>query len=217
MKKLWIATELFFPEETSTAYILTKIANKLSDNYEVIVLCGDPNYQISDSNNREFVLNANINVQRLISGKGNQEDLKSRGLRSIILSFKIFFKLIKNAKKTDKVFIVTNPVSLIVLVVFAKIIKGFTLKILVHDVFPENTIAAGVIKSKKSYIYKTLKFIFDWAYGGADQLIVLGRDMKEIIQEKVSNFKTSSQITIIENWGDTLNIYPKKKEDFSSN
>lgn len=214
MKKLWIATELFFPEETSTAYILTKIANKLSDNYEVTVFCGEPNYQISESSNIDFFLDPKVNVDRLSSGKGDQADLKSRGLRSVKLSVKIFFKLIKNAKKSDKVFIVTNPVSLIVLVAFAKMMKGFELKILVHDVFPENTIPAGIIKSKNSYIYKTLKFIFDWAYGCADHLIVLGRDMKEIILEKVSHFKTNSEITIIENWGDIVNIYPKKKEDF---
>ncbi len=214
MKKLWIATELFFPEETSTAYILTKIANKLSDKYEVTVFCGEPNYQISESTNSEFFLNSKVNVQRLSSGKGNQADLKSRGLRSIKLSLKIFLKLIKNAKKSDRVFIVTNPVSLIVVVAFAKILKGFELKILVHDVFPENTIPAGIIKSKNSLLYKILKFIFDWAYGCADQLIVLGRDMKEIIKEKVGHFKTNSQITIIENWGDTINIYPKNKKDF---
>ena len=214
MKKLWIATELFFPEETSTAYILTKIANKLSDNYEVTVFCGEPNYQISDISNIEFFLDSKVNVHRLSSEKGNQADLKSRGLRSIKLSLKIFFKLVKHAKKSDKVFIVTNPVSLIVLVAFAKIIKGFELKILVHDVFPENTIPAGIIKSKNSYFYKTLKLIFDWAYGCADQLIVLGRDMKEIIQEKVSRFKTNAQIEIIENWGDIVKIYPKTKEDF---
>ena len=214
MKKLWIATELFFPEETSTAYILTKIANKLSDHYEVTVFCGEPNYQISDVSNVEFFLDSKVNVQRLSSEKGNQADLKSRGLRSIKLSLKIFFKLVKHAKKSDKVFIVTNPVSLIVLVAFAKIIKGFELKILVHDVFPENTIPAGIIKSKNSYLYKTLKLIFDWAYGCADQLIVLGRDMKEIIQEKVSRFKTNAQIEIIENWGDIVKVYPKTKEDF---
>lgn len=214
MKKLWIATELFFPEETSTAYILTKIANKLSDHYEVTVFCGEPNYQISDISNIEFFLDSKVNVHRLSSEKGNQADLKSRGLRSIKLSLKIFFKLVKHAKKYDKVFIVTNPVSLIVLVAFAKIIKGFELKILVHDVFPENTIPAGIIKSKNSYFYKTLKLIFDWAYGCADQLIVLGRDMKEIIQEKVSRFKTNAQIEIIENWGDIVKIYPKTKEDF---
>ena len=214
MKKLWIATELFYPEETSTAYILTKIANKLSDHYEVTVFCGEPNYQISDSGNAEYFLNPKVDVQRLSAGKGTQADLKSRGFRSITLSVKIFFKLIKNAKKFDKVFIVTNPVSLIVLVAIAKLMKGFQLKILVHDVFPENTIPAGIVKNKNSYLYKVLKCVFDWAYGCADQLIVLGRDMKEIIQKKVSHFKTNSQIIIIENWADVEGVYPRMKKDF---
>lgn len=43
MKKLWIFTELYYPEETSTAFILTKIANKLATKYDVVnVVCLSP-------------------------------------------------------------------------------------------------------------------------------------------------------------------------------
>ncbi|HEY0659489.1 MAG TPA: hypothetical protein VGD05_13490, partial [Pyrinomonadaceae bacterium] len=43
-KTLWVVTELYYPEETSTGYYLTRIAEGLTDDYEVKVLCGQPNY-----------------------------------------------------------------------------------------------------------------------------------------------------------------------------
>jgi glycosyltransferase involved in cell wall biosynthesis len=42
----------------------------------------------------------------------------------------------------------------------------------------------------------------------ADKLIVLGRDMKEVVEQKVLKSKQRPDITIIENWGDVDNIIP---------
>ena len=43
-QKLWIVTELYYPEVTSTGYYLTQIAEGLAEDFEVGVLCGQPNY-----------------------------------------------------------------------------------------------------------------------------------------------------------------------------
>ena len=51
-KKIWIVTELFYPEETAVAYIFTRIANYLSSSYNVSVICGPEFY---DNNKKEFV------------------------------------------------------------------------------------------------------------------------------------------------------------------
>ncbi len=42
----------------------------------------------------------------------------------------------------------------------------------------------------------------------ADKLIVLGRDMKEVVGQKVLKSKQRPDIPIIENWGDVDNIIP---------
>lgn len=43
-KILWIVTELFPPDETSTAYILGEIANTMASKYQVKVICGPEIY-----------------------------------------------------------------------------------------------------------------------------------------------------------------------------
>nr|WP_315026714.1 glycosyltransferase family 4 protein [uncultured Chryseobacterium sp.] len=211
MKNLWIATELFYPEETSTSFILTKIANRLSNKYNVKVVCGDPVYD-KQKKSDNFTLHSNVFVHRIKGFGGNKNSLVSRSLRFIFLSLSIFFYLWKNVKKGEKVFIVTNPAPLIVLISILKKFKKIELIILVHDVFPENTIPAGIIKSEKSLPYKILRSIFDKAYSNADQLITLGRDMQKVIEGKIKRYNNRSKIEIIENWGDTESIYPLSKE-----
>src|SRR5438309_10779386 len=41
---LWVVTELYYPEDTSTGYYLTRIAEGLTDTFGIKVLCGQPNY-----------------------------------------------------------------------------------------------------------------------------------------------------------------------------
>ena len=40
IQRLWIVTELFPPDETSTSYILGEIANAMAKKYCVGVICG---------------------------------------------------------------------------------------------------------------------------------------------------------------------------------
>ena len=87
--------------------------------------------------------------------------------------------------------------------------KKFEYILLVYDVFPENLIAANLLK-RKSLIYKIVKKIFDWAYNQTDHLIVIGRDMHEIIEKKTKN---SIPISLITNWCDTDNIIVQSKND----
>jgi len=216
MENLWIATELFYPEETSTSFILTKIANKLSEKYDVKVVCGDPVYD-KQKDNKNFTLNPNVVIHRIKGFGGNKNSLLSRSFRFIFLSISIFFYLWKKVRQGEKVFIVTNPAPLILLISILKKFKKIELIILVHDVFPENTIPAGIIKSEKSFSYKILRNIFDKAYSNADKLICLGRDMKLVILNKIQKYNTGSKVEIIENWGDVESIYPISKQEAFNN
>lgn len=211
MQKLWIATELFYPEETSTSFILTKIANRLSEKYTVEVVCGNAVYDLHQKS-ESFTLDSKVRVHRIKGFSGDKNSLVSRSLRFVLLSWSLFFYLYRNVKKGEKVLMVTNPAPLLILVSLLKRWRKIHLVILVHDVFPENTIPAGILSSKESVIYRIFKRIFDKAYSGADELIVLGRDMKKVLAVKTKKFKRKPVIRIIENWSDAEHIYPIPKE-----
>lgn len=205
MKKIWIITEMFHPDETATSYILTKIAEKLSNDFDVNVICGPVD---ETSRLTKEPLTEKVNVLRCNSFDFNKNNILLRCLRFIGISLQLTFSALRRVNKNDKVLIVTNPAPMLLLFSFIKKIKGMELSILVHDVFPENTVAANIVKNDKSIFYKMLKWMFDKAYSSADKLIVLGRDMKNVMLEKVQSRKKAPEIQIIENWADVDSIYP---------
>ena len=84
-KKLWILSELFYPETTSTAYIMTDLAKKLSEKYEVHVLCGNPTYDTTDN----IVPLDNITVHRINDKKIDKNNRIKRLVRALTLSNKM--------------------------------------------------------------------------------------------------------------------------------
>lgn len=211
-KILWIVTELFPPDETSTAYILGEIANAFSEKYRVKIICGPKIYDKRkklDCNNK-YVLDPSIEVFRTASVGLDKNTIFGKVLNFLVISHRLITLAKKHIGKDDKVLMVTNPAPLVVLMSRLKKKRGFELNILVHDVFPENTIPAGL----KLPIYNLFKHAFDKAYGRADQLIALGRDMKAILQQKVARYNKEMKVSVIENWAEVKDI---RQEPFPEN
>lgn len=207
--KLWIVTELFYPDQASTSYILSKIADKMIEKYDVSVITNSDLYQKNKPiPHSYFSISNEIKILRVTSKQRDKNNLIQRTIKLVSLSFKLSKLLWNKVTYGEKVLIVTNPAPLMILIALIKKIKKIKLFILVHDVFPENTVPLGIIKSPHSLIYKSILFIFNKAYSSADYLIVLGRDMKKVIQGKIYQSNKKPKILIIENWGDVANITP---------
>lgn len=217
MKTLWIISELFPPEETSTAFILGEIANSMADKYDVRVICGPEIYdkrKKSDPNNN-FELNPKVKVAHVKGINTDKNTFGGKTIRFAVISRQLYRATKKNVLPGDKVLIVTNPAPVVALVSKLKRNKQFELNILVHDVFPENTAPAGI--KMPLFAYKLLKNVFDKAYSRADQLIVLGRDMKQVMANKIARFSHIPNITIIENWADLDIVSPVENLNQSGN
>ena len=206
--KLWIVSELFYPDQTSTSYILSKIADKMVNKYDVTVITDSALYQDNKTFSKSyFEISNDIKIIKIASKKRDKNNLLQRTTKVIFLSLKMSWFLWKRIFRGEKVLIVTNPAPLLILLSLIKKLKKINLTILVHDVFPENTIPAGIIKSPNSFFYKVISTVFNKAYSEADCLIVLGKDMKEVVKKKIKNHN-KTRIEIIENWADTQNITP---------
>ena len=198
----WIISELFYPDEVSTAQIMTDIALHKVIDKQVSVICGPIGYENSYLSQKK--LDKRFNIYRIGLPKLNKNKLFQRVLRLLLLTIKMSWVTLIKVKKNDSVFITTNPTFLIIGLSIIKRIKGFYLEILVHDVFPENLVPAGLIK-KESFKYKLLSKIYNSSYRKADRIIVLGKDMEHLIQQKIA--PKIIGIDIIPNWYDD-DIYP---------
>jgi len=202
-----VVSELFYPEEMSTAYIMTCIADYISEDNEVLVITGAESYTGKNRKSSLNKLNANrFSVKRVFIPKLSKDKLISRTLRLTILSVSLAITTMTHLKSEDILFSVTNPAPLVIFLAIVKKIKKASYIVLVHDVFPENAVASGVIRHD-SLIFKVVRSIFNWAYKIPDLIIAIGRDMAEIIESKI-DLDGKQKIEIIENWSDLSVVRP---------
>jgi len=204
---IFVVSELYYPEETSTGYIVTKIAEGLAENFPVQVITCPPDYSgLKAALNSE--IRNRVSIERVNAINLNKNRVASRLLRSVLLSFKLAIKTIKMVNKGDTVFVVTNPAPLLVLMCLVCRFTRSSLIILVHDVFPENLQAAQLLQ-RDSFLFRILARLFNSVYKASDHIIVIGRDMKKIMMRKIGS--DHPEITVITNWADTADIYPDER------
>ena len=208
---LWIVSELFYPDETSTAYIMGELANAFASKYKVKVICGPELYDKRKSldKNNAFVLDSSIEIFRTEGTPFDKNTSIGKALNLFLMTRRLIKLASSKIKQGDKVLMVTNPAPMILQMSKLKKKLGFELNILVHDVFPENTIPAGI----KLPGYGFIKGLFDKAFSRADQFIVLGRDMENVVRQKVSSYISSPRVSVVENWADIESIYPQLPPD----
>ena len=199
----WIVSELFFPDEVSTAHIITEIALKKIDNEQLSVICGPSGYE-KTYNSQIKELDSRIKVYRVRLPKLDKNKLFHRFIMQLILTIKMGWMILIKVKKGNKVLITTNPSFLLIVIYFLKKIIEFKLEILVHDVFPDNLLPIGLLK-KNTLKYEFLNKIYNLSYQCADRIIVLGEDMRRLMLEKIS--PNYIKIDIVPNWAED-NIRP---------
>ena len=205
MKRLWIITELFPPDETSTSFIMGEIANACTAEYEVHVICGPEVYDSRKKLDAEhpFHLDEAVQVIRA-QGIGIDKNTTVGKARAFVAMSRRLFRLAKkHLRDGDKVLLVTYPAPLVTLMAKLRKRRSFELNVLVHDVFPENTVPAGL--HIPGFIYGRVKSLFDKVYSRADRLIAIGRDMADVLRKKAGG---EVRIEIVENWSDVDTIQP---------
>ena len=205
MLTLFIITELFPPDETSTSYILGEIANAAINEYDVKVICGPEIYDTRKELDMEhpFFLNPAIKVLRVANHGTDKNTLIGKAFSFLAMSKRLYNLAKLNIKEGDKVLLVTNPAPLVLLIARLRSRLLFDLNLLVHDVFPENIIPAGL--HIPSWMYRLMKASFDKAYKRVDRFVTIGRDMAEVVKNKAGR---NSSVTVVENWADVEDITP---------
>lgn len=205
VKRIIVASEFILPEQNSTGYFWYKIIQKMAksaiaDNISVIAPI-DKQYPVN-------VIDNKVSLNLFDSPIYNKNSLISRVWGQIQQTY-LFYKKIKGNLHTDiKLVSGTNPLFLMVLISILKAFKSFKWYLLVHDVFPQNLVPAGIL-NKKSIVYKLLNMLFNRIYAQADHIIVIGRDMEIVLRQK--NYKKS--ITVIPNWVDFNEIELRDKNE----
>ncbi|MGH7555016.1 MAG: glycosyltransferase, partial [Longimicrobiales bacterium] len=175
--RLWVVSELYYPEQTSTGYFVTRIAEGLARDYEVHALCSQPTYSARGIVAASRERRNGVMVQRCRSTRLDKNIRPFRLLNLVTFTTAVFATALRRFRAGDMALVVTNP-PLIPYAMFAACrLKRARLVLLVHDVYPEVLVATGVAEAN-SRLVRWWHRASRKLYRGADRIVVLGRDMK---------------------------------------
>ncbi len=209
LKRIWLVSELYYPEETSTGYYITKIAEGLAHYFEVHVLCGQPAYFARGLRAPRRETHNGVEIERCLGTTLDKNVMLYRLLNLVTLSLSIFFRALFQFKRGDEVLVVTAPPTFPFITALACRLRGATYLLLIHDNYPEILIAVKNV-SPRALIVRVMNWMNKRLYRGATKIIVVGRDMKELLTEKLDGDDT--RIVTIPNWAELERVDPAPRE-----
>jgi colanic acid biosynthesis glycosyl transferase WcaI len=209
---VWVVSELYYPEESATGYLLTRIAEGLARQRQVRVLCGQPNYLSRGVRAPVREIRNGVDIRRCPSTTWNKDILLFRLSNLLTISLSIFWEGVRNFRQGDVVLVVTNPPSLPFITALACRFRGAKCLLLIHDVYPEALVAAGVV-GPDALLTRLIGRITSMLYRSVERVIVLGRDMRDVVLK--TKAVGDSHVVVIPNWADVDVIWPTPKKENS--
>ena len=210
--RLWVVSEVYYPELTSTGYYLTAIAEGLADSFDVKALCGQPNYSSRGVKAPKRELHNGVEIYRASGTRLNKNNVILKLVNMLTLSLSMLFHSVSKFRRGDRILVVTTPPTMPFLIAAASLLRGSPYTLLIHDAYPEVMAAVGTVK-RKSFFYKTIDYFNRWLYKHARKIIVVGRDMKKLISKKSSGLNIS--IDYIPNWAEIDDVKPRQRSENS--
>lgn len=208
--KVWVISEVYYPDEQGTAYFMTKLAEGLSHYFDVYVLCGYPTVTARGNAALKKEVFNGVKIERCQGTTFNKDSFALRVINILTNGLSVFFKALFKIKSGDIVLVVTGPHILHFLVKLSCFLKGVKCILRVDDVYPEALIATDVL-NQKSLVASLLFYMNQTLYRSMNHIVVLGRDMKELATNKLNGCGVN--VSIIPNWADIDQISPQSKKD----
>ncbi|MCK1395635.1 glycosyltransferase family 4 protein [Bradyrhizobium sp. 1] len=189
--KIVVASQHYPPDPSTTAAIMAEIACRVAGDHEVVVLSGSGALQASQTGAGKPRV---IAVKNRMAGKAA---LVRRGLSELLFAARIFFALIRELRRGDVVLTVTAPFMLPYAVAAAARLKGARSALIMHDLFPDVLVTAGMLKPG-SIVTRTMRFANGLMFRALNAVITIGRDAERPLLS-YSGMRRS-KIRFIPNW-----------------
>jgi glycosyltransferase involved in cell wall biosynthesis len=209
-QRIWVVSELYSPELTSTGYFITGIAEGLADAYEVSVLCGQPSYWARGVRAPTREMLNGVDVQRCWATTLDKNNALFKAINMITISLSVFLAALLRVRRREVVIAVTNPPLLPYLVSLVCRVRRARFVLLVHDLYPDILVQLGTWKPRSMPV-SLLDRASRWLYSNADRILVIGRDMRDLVSQKLPS--RHDRIVIATNWTNTEIILPQARSN----
>ena len=172
MTKLYIASQYISANQNTTGLYFSTIIEHFRNIFpEMTVIDSQPLFQLVNKEEEYFL------------AKSAKNNIVARSFSQIIMAVRMIIRVGVKLKSRDIIVTGTNPSFFLPFMILLKKAIGFKWCLILHDVFPDNVLAASIL-NEKSFIYKILNKIFLAVYRCPDKVIVIGRDMAALVIQK---------------------------------
>jgi colanic acid biosynthesis glycosyl transferase WcaI len=210
-QRVWVATELYWPEETSTAYFLTRIAEHLAGTWDVSVLCGQPKYDRAGQRAPSRETHAGVDIHRAAGTTLDKNVLPFRLVNMASITASLLFVALRHFRRGDIVLVTTNPPALPFVVGLAARLRGARAVLVLHDLYPDVLVAASLAKPD-SLVVRLISAANRWLYSSMERICAVGRDMATLIRARVPS-EVARRVMVIPNWGDLDVVKAESRDD----
>lgn len=207
-KKVWMISEVYSPDEAGGAYFMSKLAEGLGQYNSVNVLCGGPVYTARGTTVPKREIHNGVNVERCYATRFDKNIIVLRLFNLLTVSISIFFKALLGIRKQDIVLVVTTPPLLPFLVSLSCHLRHAKCILHIDDVYPETLIATGLL-GQRNIVARVFSFMNKILYRSFERIVVLGRDMDQLVKNKLG--RSNKHVTIIPHWADVDLVKPAPK------
>ncbi|MCG8697125.1 MAG: glycosyltransferase family 4 protein [Bacteroidales bacterium] len=204
-KEFFLVTQVFYPDEVSTAGLFTQLCTKLaSQDVNVTVWCAQPGYNVK-AKQPARVLYKNIQIRYLPSTNFSKNSTTGRLINYLTFSLSLLVKLLFSKNKIP-VFTSTNPPYLGFLIALICSVKKRHFNYIIQDIFPDGLVRLGKLKPK-SIAVKWWSKANRYTLKKSSKIIVIGRDMIPWIKKTYAAAELKSYYIPI--WQDENLIQPQ--------
>jgi colanic acid biosynthesis glycosyl transferase WcaI len=208
--RLWVFSEVFYPEETGTGYYISIIAEHLAMTRKVSALCVQPSYSKHGVRAPEHEVHNGVEIFRCRSIIPAKKSLPARLVKIGSISLSLLCNAFYRLRRGDVILVVTNPPTLPTIAALLSLVYRTRYVLLINDMYPE-MLSACSLMSEFSLAYRMLKRISRFVLRRAYRIITIGRDMQ---QRAVSAREMGGpqHILVIPQWSDCGQIFPSPRE-----
>ncbi len=188
---------------------MTQIAEGLAADLDIKIICGQPNYAARGHRAPKHELHNGVEIFRVWSTLFDKNVLPLRLINMLTLGASMLFRALRKLEKDVGVVVVSAPPSLLFIAALAAKIRRAPLYLIIQDKYPEILVAVGSVKNN-SFLVKLLNGFNRWLYRRAEKIVVVGRDMGELVASQMDD-QDAGKISVIQNWASLEEIEPRPR------
>lgn len=200
--RLWVVSELYHPEETSTGYFATGLAEGLAQDlgeaFEVRVLCSQPTYSARGTLAPARETRNGVTIERCAGTRFDKDRIALRLVNFLTISLSIGWAAWRRMRRGDLALVVTSPPTLPFVMLAVARLRGARVVLRLEDVYPDVLVATGALP-EDSAVVRAIRTIARIMCSGMERVVVLGRDQAALAANSLG--VEPERTVIIPHWG----------------